>query len=129
MQVVFSRLVVPVTCLLASAAAAALSPGLPEKGKVIFEQRCVECHGSEGRGDGAQAPFLSPRPASLVSAATSVKSDQELLRIIANGKPRTAMPGWKDILTDEDQQHVLSYIRTLVRFSKPPAPPPPSGNP
>lgn len=103
----------------------ASSPAVPERGRIIFEERCVSCHGREGRGDGAQAPFLSPRPGNLVSAATSAKTDQELLRIIANGKPRTAMPAWQGILNDEDQRHVLEYIRWLVHFVQPPAPNPP----
>jgi mono/diheme cytochrome c family protein len=99
--------------------------GNPDEGKPIFEDRCAGCHGPQGRGDGPRAPFLSPRPASLISAGTSVKSDTELLTIIANGKPRTAMPGWKDLLTEEQRLNVLAYIRTLVRFHKPLTPPPP----
>ena len=54
---------------------------------MIYVERCAVCHGLQGRGDGPEAPFLSPRPTSLISAGTSVKSDAELLAIIANGKP------------------------------------------
>jgi mono/diheme cytochrome c family protein len=95
-------------------------------GKRIYEQRCLECHGPEGRGDGIKAPYLSPRPGNLVSAATSAKSDKDLLKIIANGRPRTAMPAWKDELTEEEQREVLRYIRSLVRFHRPLTPPPPN---
>ncbi len=96
--------------------------GLP--GRTIFEQHCVSCHGIQGRGDGPEAPFLSPRPASLISAATSVKSDKELLAVIADGKPRTSMPAWKDRLTEAQQREVLAYLRSLVRFYKQGTPPP-----
>lgn len=114
----------------AAALAGSVQPGHLERGKAIYEQRCVVCHGPEGRGDGVQAPFLSPRPASLISAATSAKTDQELLHAIANGKPRTAMPAWKDILSEEEQRDVLRYIRSLIRFSQPMlTPPPPAGRP
>jgi mono/diheme cytochrome c family protein len=89
-----------------------------ERGRVIYEERCLDCHGAEGRGDGPKALSLSPRPGNLVSAATSAKSDEDLLKIIANGRPRTAMPAWKDELSDEDQRNVLAYIRSLVRFSR-----------
>ena len=89
------------------------------RGKAIYQSRCLECHGAEGRGDGEKAPSLSPRPGSLVSAATSAKSDRELLRTIQHGKPRTAMPAWKDILTEEEIVEVLQYLRSLVRFSLP----------
>jgi len=112
---------VPLTAMAVSA-----TLGDPEAGKLIYEQRCAVCHGPQGRGDGPEAPFLSPRPGSLVSAGTSVKSDADLLAVIANGKPRTAMPAWKDLLTDEQRRDVLAYIRTLVRFYKPPAQPPPN---
>ena len=97
-----------------------------ERGRSIYEQSCLECHGVEGRGDGVKAPFLSPRPGNLVSAATSAKSDKDLLKIIANGRARTAMPAWKDQLSDDEQREVLRYIRSLVRFTRSLTPPPPS---
>ena len=59
-----------------------------------------------------------------MSAATSAKTDKELLRTIAQGKPRTAMPAWQDRLAAEDQEAALQYIRSLVRFSRSPAPRP-----
>lgn len=122
------------SCVLALAAAqSAPSPapvGVPDQGRPIFEARCASCHGLQGRGDGPQAPFLSPRPASLISAGTSVKTDAELFAIINNGKPRTSMSAWKDALNEQERRDVLAYIRTLVRFHpKPLTPPPPSGQP
>jgi mono/diheme cytochrome c family protein len=86
----------------------------------------MECHGATGKGDGPKAPFLSPRPGNLISAATSAKTDKELLRTIAQGKPLTAMPAWKDALPAEDQQAVLQYIRSLIQFSRSPAALPPT---
>lgn len=96
-----------------------------KRGRAIYEKYCQECHGESGRGDGPRAPLLAPRPGNLVSAATSTKSDAELLGIITNGAPRTAMRGWKDELTEEDRLNVLAFIRSLVRFQKPSLTPPP----
>jgi mono/diheme cytochrome c family protein len=96
-----------------------------EQGRRIYETRCLDCHGPQGRGDGVKAPFLSPRPGNLVSAATAAKSDKDLLNVIANGRPRTAMPAWKDQLSEEEQRQVLRYIRSLVQFHHPLTPPPP----
>ncbi len=97
-----------------------------DRGQIIYREHCMECHGESGKGDGPKAPFLSPRPGNLVSAATSAKTDKELLRTIAHGKPHTAMPAWQDRLAVEDQQAALHYIRFLVRFSRSPASPPPA---
>jgi mono/diheme cytochrome c family protein len=101
------------------------SEGL-NRGLTIYREHCMECHGATGKGDGPKAPFLSPRPGNLISAATSAKTDKELLRTIAQGKPLTAMPAWKDALPAEDQQAVLQYIRSLIQFSRSPAALPPT---
>jgi mono/diheme cytochrome c family protein len=34
-----------------------------EKGKIVYEQNCAECHGANGQGDGAQAAGSSTKPA------------------------------------------------------------------
>jgi mono/diheme cytochrome c family protein len=99
--------------------------GSPDRGRAIYLKHCLSCHGLTGKGDGAEAPYLSPRPASLISAGTSAKSDKELLQIIDDGKPHTAMRAWKGVLTDEEQRDVLAYIRSLIQF-RPPSPDRPS---
>jgi mono/diheme cytochrome c family protein len=96
-----------------------------EQGRPVYQRHCADCHGAEGRGDGQQAISLSPRPGNLFSAQTSAKSEQELLKIIAKGRPRTAMTGWQDRLSGEEQAAVLEYIRSLVTFTRSGTPPPP----
>ena len=106
-------------------AATAGTPPNVEEGRTIYQRHCAGCHGQEGKGDGQQATSLSPRPGNLVSAQTSAKSDQELLKIIGKGRPRTAMAGWADRLTPDEQAAVLAYIRSLVKFTRSATPPPP----
>ncbi len=104
-------------CLFPSIFPSVAAPsGDPDRGRVVYDQYCAACHGATGRGDGPASLTLSPRPASLISAGTSAKSDKELLLVIAEGKPRTAMRGWNGTLTIEEQRDVLAYVRTLVRF-------------
>lgn len=124
-----ARLIGSVMTIAASVSlVSAAPPASPadDLGRRLYEQHCLDCHGPQGRGDGIKAPFLSPRPGNLVSAATSAKSDKDLLKIIANGRPRTAMPAWKNQLSDEEQREVLRYIRSLVHFHEPGTPPLPS---
>jgi mono/diheme cytochrome c family protein len=111
--------------VIGSAPAAPEAPTDLEQGRTIYERHCADCHGPEGRGDGRLAISLSPRPGNLVSAQTSAKSDQELLKIIAKGRPRTAMGGWDERLSQEDQAAVLAYIRSLVKFTRSGTPTPP----
>lgn len=115
-------------CLIGIIAHAAAGPPTPielEQGRVIYQRHCADCHGPEGRGDGPQATSLSPRPGNLISAQTSAKSDQELMKIIAKGRQRTAMTGWEDRLSAQEQAAVLGYIRSLVNFTRSATPAPP----
>jgi mono/diheme cytochrome c family protein len=115
-------------CVIGVVGHAAPAPPTPidvEQGRAVYQRHCADCHGPEGRGDGQLAISLSPRPGNLVSAQTSAKSDQELLKIIAKGRPRTAMTGWEDRLSAEEQAALLGYIRSLVKFTRSGTPPPP----
>lgn len=118
-------LIVGLVCAGTGVLLAQPSDGL-QRGQTLYREHCMDCHGATGKGDGPKAPFLSPRPGNLISAATSAKTDKELLRTIAQGKPRTAMPGWNDALPDEDQQAVLQYIRSMIQFSRSPIAAPPT---
>jgi mono/diheme cytochrome c family protein len=93
--------------------AAVAAPGDTVKGKAIYEKHCVACHGPQGKGDGPTGKVLVPPAADFTSAASKKKSDADLLKIIENGKPPTAMVAWKGQLSDQDIQHVLAYVKTL----------------
>ena len=101
-----------------SSLAMAVAPTDLERGRAIYERHCADCHGPEGHGDGQMAISLSPRPGDLISAQTSAKSDQDLLKIIAKGRPRTAMAGWNERLSHDEQRAILEYIRSLIRFTQ-----------
>ncbi len=84
-----------------------------DKGKVVFEKRCLPCHGAQGKGDGY--PFLKPPPADLTSFAVRNRTDAELLVTIRHGHPDTAMGAWRVALSDEEIRNVLAYVRTLQK--------------
>lgn len=56
--------------------------------KTIFEQRCTACHGASGRGDGAAAAQLTPKPRDYTNVdwQKSVKDDDLKKVIIKGGK-------------------------------------------
>ncbi len=84
-------------------------------GKAIYEKLCLTCHGPQGKGDGPTGKVLIPPATDLTSAATKKKSDADLLKIIREGKPPTAMPAWKGQLSEQEMRDVLAYIRSLNR--------------
>lgn len=108
----FILMTVAVGCGILAQAASGAS-GDPAKGKTIYQQRCLPCHGPQGKGDGPTGKVLVPPAADFTSAASRKKTDAELLKIIENGKPPTAMIAWKGQLSDEEIRHVLAYVKTL----------------
>jgi len=85
------------------------------KGKPIYEKHCLICHGPQGRGDGPMGKSLSPPAANFSSPESMNKSDAQLLKVIREGHPDTAMTSWKGSLSDQEFQDVLAYVRRLSR--------------
>lgn len=82
------------------------------KGQQLFEKICVNCHGPYGRGNGPRADTLNPKPADLASEGTQKKTDEELKKIIQNGKPGTAMLPHEFSL--EQLESLIRFIRSLA---------------
>lgn len=83
------------------------------KGKAIYQAKCVTCHGPEGKGDGPLGAKLKPPAADFTTAESKKKQESELLGIIQNGKPKTAMVAWKSQLSEAEIQDLLAYVLTL----------------
>ena len=91
----------------------------------IYEQRCRGCHGADGDGLGPAAERLNPPPRDFTLGLYKFKSsgfedylpnDDDLLRMIRDGMPGTAMPEWGDVLSDRDMQELVVLIKTLAGY-------------
>ncbi len=81
-----------------------------EQGEKVAKVNCVSCHGAKGKGDGAAAAALNPKPADWTSKKVQDESDGSLFWKISNG--RGAMPPWKH-LPENDRWAVVHFIRSL----------------
>jgi cytochrome c6 len=81
-------------------------------GKAIFEKSCVSCHGKDGKGNPAMAKVLGEKGLDLTAKDATQKSDEQLLKIIAEGAGK--MPAQKS-LSKDDQKQVLTYVRSLAK--------------
>ena len=78
------------------------------QGKALYDQHCTACHGANA-GAGERAP-------AIVSTATSMRgqrSDAQLMAIVKNGIPGSAMPAWGNRLSDGDIANIGAFIRAL----------------
>ena len=54
--------------------------GEVEDGKAIFFEHCMECHGIEGDGRGAIAPYLEETPANLLAQKNTNRNRSRVVR-------------------------------------------------
>jgi len=89
--------------------------GDPQAGKKIYDTNCSICHGANGKGEGILTKVYDMQPADHTNASTmNLMSNEKIYSIISSGTAGAKlMPGWKDILSENDIQNVISYIRLL----------------
>jgi len=81
-------------------------------GKRIYQERCKVCHGSQGDGKSFAANALKPPPKNFTSESSKKQLTlKRMLKSATNGRPKTAMMAWKDVLTAEEIRAVVHYIR------------------
>ena len=108
-----------------------LPAGTPA-GQRIYAQHCAVCHGPDGRGNGPGAPSLVPRPRDFTlgkfkyktTPADQPPSDADLINTVSNGLGASAMPYWRDLLSEPDIREVVTYIKRFSPVFDSPAPQP-----
>lgn len=81
------------------------------EGKKFYMQRCVDCHGKEGKGNGWLSKGVFKPPTNLASRMVQANSDGELYWKITNG--RSPMPASRIRFTDEQRWQIVNYVRTF----------------
>lgn len=107
------------------------SEELVERGREVFEQRCLGCHGAKGDGNGPAAAFLDPRPRDFTEAvfkfrttpSGALPTDGDLFRTVTRGVRWTAMPTWHE-LPEKDRLAVIQFVKGFApeRWREPPEP-------
>ena len=93
-------------------------------GKEVYDRWCAGCHGEDGRGEGPGGFTMLPRPRDFTRALYQVRTtgsgelptDADILHIIDVGMPGTAMPGWEDLLSSEEREDLVTYLKSMSRF-------------
>jgi mono/diheme cytochrome c family protein len=82
-------------------------------GRAIYMDKCTQCHGQTGKGDGPDAASYYPSPTSLVDAKhMSSVTDGEIFYQVSQG--RKPMPAFKKKLSEEQRWQLVLYVRSLA---------------
>src|SRR3954447_5669214 len=87
------------------------------RGKEVFLQRCVGCHGTKGDGKGPGARFMSPPPADFTDKGgrwlrRRPRAGGLLLRIL-RGWTGTGMENFGERLSVDDIWRVVLFVKTI----------------
>lgn len=91
-----------------------------EQGRRLYGRECSSCHGEHGAGDGKSARDLEKPVPDLALVELVDQPDGALFWKIGVG--RKPMPGFKDLLTDEERWRVVLYLRELTSSRSPVTP-------
>ena len=92
------------------------------RGQAVYQERCVQCHGVSGDGNGPSAKYMYPRPRDYRKGIFKFASTpygyrplrEDLLRTVRQGIRGTSMPGFT-LLPEADLQSVVDYVLLLGR--------------
>ena len=92
------------------------------RGQAVYQERCVQCHGVSGDGNGPSAKYMYPRPRDYRKGIFKFASTpygyrplrEDLVRTVRQGVRGTSMPGF-NLLPEADVQSVVDYVLTLGR--------------
>lgn len=83
------------------------------EGKKHFERHCTTCHGQGGLGDGPAANGLPRQPANLSEPHTALHTAGDMYWWLEHGIEPSGMPGFADILSDQDRWDVINFLRAF----------------
>ena len=95
------------------------------RGKVIYEQTCMSCHGQNGRGTGPLAASLSHPPADLTNHFHKAPGDGDAYlfwRISEGGTVEpfksmgSAMIPFKHVLNEDERWDTLAYVHAFFHL-------------
>ncbi len=113
------------TAALAVLPAPPATAGDAEAGKTPFATNCSSCHGMGGKGDGPVGAVLQPPPRDFsvgdfkfdTDDDGKTGTDADLKNVITNGAGKYGgsmlMAPWGAMLSPEDMDNVIAYIRSL----------------
>jgi len=86
------------------------------RGLTLYQANCAFCHAADGTGQNWIGSFLEPRPRDFTSDSFTLADAPAALRAtIKTGLPGTSMPAWRHVLTDEEIDAIIAYIRAAFR--------------
>ena len=88
-------------------------------GAKVYKEYCVQCHGTQGKGDGPGASGLDPKPAVHAELPLSDYPDDYLYNLIYYGGKSVGkspnMPDWGLTIPTQDLADLITHLKTTFK--------------
>lgn len=104
----------------------AVGPHLPatdallDRGEAVYAEKCEQCHGLRGEGNGSAAYFLKTKPRNFAmrtfkfrTTTSGMPADEDLFRSVTVGFEAYGMPSFR-ALSIRDRWAVVHYVKSLA---------------
>ena len=91
----------------------ALDPRL-QRGKAVYAQNCITCHGAQGQGSGLPIGGSIPARDLASPQARAELNRERMISSVTMGRPGTAMAGFGGRLPAPDIEAVVDYVRSAI---------------
>jgi len=99
--------------------AATLMPTMPSMandssnstGRKVYEFYCYQCHGYSGDARTLASTYLDPRPRNFSITDPESLSHEQMVDAVTNGRSGTAMVSFASVVSAEEIEAVVNYIR------------------
>ncbi len=104
-----------------SGSSTAMATSAEDKGRAVYAQRCLHCHGENADGKGHLIGFLKVVPADLTALKSQGKgcvAERVLKAVIGRhvtGSKEQKMPLLKDYLSSEEVHFVSEFIKSVQK--------------
>jgi cytochrome c oxidase cbb3-type subunit 3 len=96
--------------------------GDPVRGKAIYQEHCLECHGADGSGEGEGTGVTLSRERAFLVMPASISNpgflasapDQMIQRVVSAGRKPSGMPAFgRGKLSETEIDDVVAYVRSF----------------
>ena len=86
------------------------------RGFELYQENCAFCHAPDGTGQNWIGSFLEPKPRDFTSRDFALADAPDAMReLVKHGIPNSSMPAWRHVLSDDDIDAIIAYIRAAFR--------------
>jgi mono/diheme cytochrome c family protein len=84
-------------------------------GRSLFNQKCIACHGENGKSQTEFSSFMTVNPVDLTGPKARALTEGEVFSIIVNGAGSSGMPAFKGRVSDESLWQITLYVKQMSR--------------